>query len=463
MSSFRSPEQFLAGLDAEMTGRVIASATDLALIVQEGVIRDIAVASDELSREGYGQSWRGQPWIETVTVESRPKVERILREAASLRSPARQVNHPSAAGMDVPIRYTAVQTRPDCVVALGRDLRENSRLQQRLIEAHQRLERDYASLRDTEARYRVLFDAVSNPVLIVEPEALSVLEANRQAVIFFDGMVEPLMSTPLDQQFVPDSRSAVTRTVTEAAYRGEASTSDLHTLDGRVVDLSGSTYRDARGTRVIVRLTPEPTSAPGAAHEPSHDFMKIWEVLPDGLVVVGSDQRILMANRTFAAMAQLPGDGNLLGSRVSDLLGRSTTEINVLIANLRKHGVVRNFATVLRNRFGDEEEVEVSAVVSPNGPDSYYGMSIRNVARRIGTAVRTHDGLPNSAEQIARLVGRVPLREIVRESTDFIEKLCIEAALDITGDNRASASEILGLSRQSLYAKLKRFGIEDAD
>ncbi len=58
-------------------------------------------------------------------------------------------------------------------------------------------------------------------------------------------------------------------------------------------------------------------------------------------------------------------------------------------------------------------------------------------------------------------MGRVPLKEIVRESTEFIEKLCIESALEITADNRASAAEMLGLSRQGLYSKLKRFGLDD--
>ena len=49
----------------------------------------------------------------------------------------------------------------------------------------------------------------------------------------------------------------------------------------------------------------------------------------------------------------------------------------------------------------------------------------------------------------------------MRETTDVIEKLCIEAALELTGDNRASAAEMLGLSRQSLYSKLRRFGLGD--
>ena len=37
------------------------------------------------------------------------------------------------------------------------------------------------------------------------------------------------------------------------------------------------------------------------------------------------------------------------------------------------------------------------------------------------------------------------------------------SALRITRDNRASAAEMLGLSRQGLYAKLRRYGIGELD
>ena len=67
--------------------------------------------------------------------------------------------------------------------------------------------------------------------------------------------------------------------------------------------------------------------------------------------------------------------------------------------------------------------------------------------------------LPRSVDELTDLVGRMPLKDIVRESTDLIERLCIEAALVYTSDNRASAAEILGLSRQSLYSKLNRYGL----
>ena len=69
--------------------------------------------------------------------------------------------------------------------------------------------------------------------------------------------------------------------------------------------------------------------------------------------------------------------------------------------------------------------------------------------------------MPRLVAQLTELIGRVPLRDLVREATDVIEKLSIEAALELTGDNRASAAEMLGLSRQSLYVKLRRFGLAD--
>jgi DNA-binding NtrC family response regulator len=67
--------------------------------------------------------------------------------------------------------------------------------------------------------------------------------------------------------------------------------------------------------------------------------------------------------------------------------------------------------------------------------------------------------MPRSNDELRELVGRVPLKDIVAETSDLIERLCIETALELTGDNRAAAAEMLGLSRQSLYVKLRRYGV----
>ncbi|MEL6199783.1 MAG: helix-turn-helix domain-containing protein, partial [Pseudomonadota bacterium] len=77
--------------------------------------------------------------------------------------------------------------------------------------------------------------------------------------------------------------------------------------------------------------------------------------------------------------------------------------------------------------------------------------------------IEAESSLPRSVEQMTELVGRVPLKELIRETTDILERLCIEAALRTTGGNRASAAEMLGLSRQSLYVKLRRYGLAGDD
>ena len=136
-------------------------------------------------------------------------------------------------------------------------------------------------------------------------------------------------------------------------------------------------------------------------------------------------------------------------------------DFNLLTAHLREDQSIRLFATALRSEYGSTLDVEICAVAVPDGEHPCLGFTIRNVAQRV-TAERTAARQrPRSVEQLTELVGRVPLKELVRDSSDMIERLCIEAALELTSDNRAAAAEILGLSRQSLYAKLRRYGLGD--
>ena len=57
------------------------------------------------------------------------------------------------------------------------------------------------------------------------------------------------------------------------------------------------------------------------------------------------------------------------------------------------------------------------------------------MGRRLTSDGRGAKELPRSASQMTELVGRLPLKDIVRETTDLIEQLCIEAALELTDDS----------------------------
>ena len=103
----------------------------------------------------------------------------------------------------------------------------------------------------------------------------------------------------------------------------------------------------------------------------------------------------------------------------------------------------------------------VFSAASVPGEHACLGFTIRDIGRRLPAEGRSTVGLQRTVGQLTELVGRVPLKDIVGETTDLIEQLCIEAALELTRDNRASAAEMLGLSRQSLYVKLRRYGLGD--
>jgi transcriptional regulator PpsR len=226
--------------------------------------------------------------------------------------------------------------------------------------------------------------------------------------------------------------------------------------------VSASVFREERSTLLLVRATPMDAERlaeikPGATARYA-DFVA---AAPDGFVVTDAEGKVLAANPAFLDLAQLPGEEQARGETLETWLGRPGVDLNVLLGQLREHGSVRLFATTLRGANGTTSEVELSGAALRDSEPACFGFAVRDVGSRLGAAQRTAPPLSRSVEQLTELVGRVPLKGIVRETSDIIERLCIEAALELTQDNRASAAEMLGLSRQSLYVKLRRYGLGD--
>ncbi|MBC7782140.1 MAG: transcriptional regulator PpsR [Proteobacteria bacterium] len=462
---FRSPKRSLGELDAEATATLLAVATDIALVVDAGgVIRDLAVGSEELELDGYAD-WIGQPWTSTVTVESRSKVEELLKDAAE-KVPARwrHVNHPSARGEDLPMLYSAVQVgNKGRVIAVGRNLRSIALLQQKLLDVQQSMERDYLRLRHAETRYRLLFQMAAEAVLIIDAATQRVVDANPAAAQLLEESARRLVGRPFPEGF--DAPSTLSLQSLLAAVRAAGSADEVRArlVEGRREFLVGaSMFRQDNASLFLVRLSPLSLEASAAAlPRVQSRLADVVESLPDGFMVTDTDGLILTANRAFLELIQLTTEEQARGQSIDRWLGRPGVDLNVLLANLRQHGSVRLFATTLRGEYGTTTEVEISAVSAPQTDPPCLGFTLRNTTRRPAAEVRSTHVLPRSVEQLTELVGRVSLKELVRETTDVIERLCIEAALELTGDNRASAAEMLGLSRQSLYVKLRRYGLGD--
>ncbi len=460
---FERPELFLAGLDAETAASLISAAADVALILDEaGVIQDMAFGNDELKQHGY-LDWLGKSWLQTVTVESQPKVTEMLSEAALGSSKWRHINHPSADGADLAFLYSVVPVNRASgrkhAIAFGRDLRSQVALQQRLVSAQLSMERDYWRLRHVETRYRLLFQVAAEAVLIFDATSEKLEEANPAAYKLLGDKARRagwVLSESLDAASIPAAQQLF------AALRatGRAEPITVCFADApEAFTVSGSLFRQENSTHLLVRITPVKPASASTDSAAVQMMIQAIDCAPDAFVVTDVNGHVLSVNRAFLELTQLASEELARGESLQKWLGRSGVDLNVLISNLRQRGTVRLFATTLRGEYGSSSEVEISAVSITTGSQPCLGFTIRDVGRRLTNEALTTKELPRSAGQMTELVGRVPLRDIVRETTDLIEQLCIEAALELTGDNRAAAAEMLGLSRQSLYVKLKRFGI----
>lgn len=462
---FDAPKKSLGGLDPEAAATLIAATTDVALVLdRQGVIRDLSFGSAEMSAEGYG-SWIGQAWVDIVTVESRPKVEALLREAAANSATRwRHVNHPSAKGADVPVLYSAIRVGKDGgMVVVGRDLRSVAALQQRLVAAQQSMERDYWRLRHVETRYRLLFEMSAEAVLIVDAATLRITEANPAAAELLEENVKRLVGRTFPEGFDTDSMQAIKALIGATRTAGRSDDLRVRLASGKhEFLLAASLFRQENSAYFLVRLARQDAGASvDVVPKRKSAMLELVENAPDGFVVTDLTGRILTANRAFIDLAQIATEELVRGESLERWLGRPGVDLKVLTSNLRQHGAVQLYATTLLGEFGTSTEVEISAVAVPHAEEPCLGFTIRNVGRRLMADSRAGRELPRSVEQLTELVGRVSLKDLVRESTDLIERLCIEAALELTGDNRASAAEMLGLSRQSLYVKLRRYGLGD--
>ncbi len=463
LAHFATPTDSFASIDSDTVSALISASSDVTLVVDaQGVIRDVAFGDASLAKEVY-RNWIGLRWLDIVAPDSRGKIEELMRDTTTrTASRWRQVNYPAGQGPDIPIRHSVVRYGEDRrLIVVGRDLRAMAALQQRLAEAQQSMEREYARIRGAEKRYRLLFQFAAEAVIIVDAANQRIVEANPAAGALIKKDVKKLVGQGFSELFDADSQQAAQSFV--AALRVAPRVDNVHVqLAGarESLLLSGSIFRQENASLLLVLLT-RLSGGENAVSREKSSLLRIVEKIPDAFVVTGPDHRVLTANAAFLDLVQIANEDQLRDQPLERWIGRPGIDMEVLFANLRTHGAVRHFSTILRGEYGTIEDVEIAAVAAPDGDFPCLGFTVRSVGWRATRDKMGGRELPRTVEQFSDLVGRVPLKTLVRETTDLIERLCIEAALELTKDNRATAAEMLGLSRQGLYAKLRRYGLGD--
>lgn len=452
-------------LGAEALTTLIGLGADIVCLVDEdGIVNQVHYRNRDLDIYGLAANV-GKPLRDCVTAESIPKIDALLGPATRKR-PARgyQVNHSAAGQPDLPVAYSAGTAAGfPYTIIVGHEMRQQMHDQQRLVEAQIAMEADYRELRQAEARYRTVFKMSETAHVVLDGEKRTVLEANAAAVSLLAGGSGNLTGKPFRDLFNKDDRERLSDAIGEARHSGEPIRLDaLRGTKGAIVDARLRAYREYGATNLIVSLRDceqegkEP-SRRATQHANANEID--LDLLPEAALITDGDGTVLAANTLFLDRVHAPTHNQVLGRNISNWLGKSAVELTVLLTRIKDERTLSGFVSILTDMLGEDQEVALSARYDKSS-DTIQVLVIPQPGSP-GKIALQPPATQDQAEGFASLVGKVPLKELIRESLDVVEKICIEAALDQTNNNRASAAEMLGLSRQSLYIKLRRHGLEN--
>ncbi|MDG4646929.1 transcriptional regulator PpsR [Roseibacterium sp. SDUM158017] len=455
------PEQF---------NEIVTTAADLAIVLDtDGMVQ--SVVTNPLNPSlGRLDHWKGRNIRDFMAEDSLPKLEAQLdayRHGRKAKVDVVEVNHFDNANWEFPIRYTIHKTgKPDIILMLGRDLRPIAELQHRLVKAQLALEKDYETHRDFETRYRVIMETARDALILVDVSSGRILDLNSTAAELLETEADTLTGSAFTQEFDGRRRGEFIEGLVFAANDEASDQVSVRARRSRKDVVIHPTVFRAAGDRILLCRVEAAETAETVAADLSRMLSALYRDGPDAMVFTDAHGLIRSANEAFLNLTDAGQLSDVKGKSFADFLSRGSVDLKVLIDNASRQGKMRLYSTRLEGAFGSQLTVEMSATRINGTGAGGFAFVLRDTSRLevirepvmpvpAGPAPISDDAMRN----VMDLVGSAPLKDIVSATTDVVEKMCIETAVELTNNNRVAAAEMLGLSRQSLYVKLRKYGL----
>lgn len=450
----------------DLLSEILATASDIALLVSPSR-RIISVLVNPHHRS-FGQltDWEGANLRDVLTDESLRKLDARLSGMQGARhgDTAVELNHSDQSNWEFPVRYSLHRIGADeSILMLGRDLRPIAEVQQQLVQAQLALERDYETQREMDTRYRVLMEVIRDPVVMVSMSSGRITDINPAAAQLLGGSRSDLIGAAMAQEFEGRRRGEFLESLANLAVAESALPVELTARRSQKrLFLSPTVFR-AAGERILLCQMDMTKGGPASQDELGDNLSRLYHEGVDGIVFADGEGNIRAANEAFLNLTDTANMAAVRGRSLTDFLARGAVDLRVLLDNVKRTGQLRLYATRLTTDFMGQIAVEISATWLNDRPNPVLVLVVRD-ASRAETLRRPAFGQPDDGvRNVMELVGSSTLKDIVAETTDVIEKMCIETALELTRNNRVAAAEMLSLSRQSLYVKLRKYGLLNKD
>ncbi len=401
--------------------------------------------------------WQGAPLQTLLTPESWSKLEKRLGggEMDTHRPMIIELTHSDQQSFQFPIRYAVSRTAADgAFLMVGHDLRPIAELQQQLVQAQLALERDYEQQREMETRYRVLMEMSPLPLMIVSMSSGKIVDLNSSAAELIGAPRSELLDAAVAQEFDGRRRGEFLESLAKLSGAMELT---VRRSRSKVL-VSAGVFRAAGERLLLCRLGLSETGK-AQVNELADLTERLFAKGVDAVVFVDGEGVIKTANESFLNLTDSNSLAMVVGRSFGDFLSRGTIDLRVILDNVKRVGQLRRYATRLNTDYYGQVAVELSATAFSDRPETSIALVIRDVSVTETTRWPLEGTGNEGLRNVMQLVGYSTLKDIVAETTEIIEKMCIETALELTGNNRVAAAELLSLSRQSLYVKLRKFGL----
>jgi len=438
---------------------LVAEASDLTLVFGPDLMVETVVANPQSGLAALAVGWEGRPLQSLFAEESWTKLSQRLHQPDG--GLPLELNHSGPVQYDFPVRYVLRRwPGTDRHLMMGRDLRAMAEVQQQLVQAHRAIGRDHEAQRELETRYRVLMEENSFPLMIVSETTGRIVDLNSSAARLLGAPRGDLLNSPVAQEFDGRRRGELIESLARNATGDAGGLLDLNVRrTSQRVKLSAKMFRAARDRLLLCRIG---LSDIAQSQEGDRNLMlqNLFDKGSDAILFLDGNGVIKAANEAFLHLTDSHSQSVVVDRAFSDFLARGAVDLKVLLDNVKRVGHLRHYRTRLNTDYMGEVSVELSATLFQDRGKPFVAIVARDSVVKDSIVWPTAAGADNEGlRNVMRLVGYSTLKEIVDETTEIIEKMCIEAALEMSGNNRAAAAELLSLSRQSLYVKLRKFGI----
>lgn len=406
-------------------------------------------------------SWINKNIYDFLTIESKEKLNFHLTSLSDLSQSSTkwfELNHISENTGEFPVKYKGFKAaNKKNVILIGNDLSPVAEIQKKFVNSQLALEREYSRYRSFETKYKALIEFSEEPLFLLDGVTGKILNLNDSAAKSINEKRDKLVGKSLSKFFnFKNDNEFIELLKSDEIVKNYNSNKNIKSK------FQSSIFRAENEVCIIVRLQKE-NEVKVKENELNNILNKFYDNTRYGIVFTDSFGTIKHVNDSFISLCKIENQQLLIERPFSDFLARGIIDMKVLIEATLENGSTMPFKTQLISNYDIKTEIEITSTKTSINFVDYicFLISHRPNESEPETENNINENVVSekATKKIMKLVGSAPLKDLVADTSDIVEKICIETALKMTKNNRVATAEMLNLSRQSLYVKLRKYNL----